>query len=163
MAQAKTKGIDPVLMRNILIIGGVAVGGFALYKVGQGLGFIDTDKEQKKQELLKQVVQSEADNAGATTIPKSNLALIAQTIYEQLRYSSWADDKDGAILQLKKMGNTADILNLIVAFGTRQNYWFGIPWGDKQTLPEFVNVNLDQDDINDINDNYKKKGINYQF
>jgi ankyrin repeat protein len=47
--------------------------------------------------------------------------------------------------------------------GKRQEYFFGIPSGSEMSLNEFITSNLSRDNINLINDNYKRKGMAFKF
>lgn len=153
--------IDP----NIITLAVVGVVGFVGYKVYNGI-FGDSEKEKAKEQLLEETVTKDYDTIIKTQSPTyslSNIAMFANQIYEALRYSSLDDDKPLAASVLAKMGNEADVYALIKAFGIRQNYFFGIPWGDKQTLPEFVLSNLNSDYIFEVNRAWAANGIKYRL
>ena len=97
------------------------------------------------------------------TYSDAQLEAIANIIYQDLRYSALDDDKKDAIIQLKKMNNTADVYRLMEIFGKKQEYWFGIPNGSRQTLPEFVAGNFKQKTIQDLNIYYRNKLINWSW
>lgn len=97
------------------------------------------------------------------TKPIGEWTIIANRIYEALRYSGISDDKDDAIYQLARAKNDADIATLYKSFGKRQEYLFGVPYGGLKDLVNFVKSNLDSDQINTVNDNYRRKGIKFRF
>jgi len=89
--------------------------------------------------------------------------IIANNIYESLRYSGIADDKNNAIYQLARVKNDADIATVYKAFGKRQEYVFGIPYSGLQDLVNFVKSNLSSNELNTVNDNYRRKNIKFRF
>ena len=89
--------------------------------------------------------------------------IIANQIYESLRYSGASDDKDTAMTQVMRAKNDADVATLIKAFGTRQEYFFGIPYGSLQGLVSFINSNLSDSQKQNIAGNYSRKGIKFRF
>ena len=93
----------------------------------------------------------------------------ANEIYEGMRYCI-GDDYDTVQADLKKMKNDVDVLNLIKAFSSRQNYCFGLPTGDPKDLFTFVKSELGNEfagltdyRVKDINADWKTKGITYQI
>lgn len=71
---------------------------------------------------------------------------------------------------MKKMQNDLDVAKLIQAFGTRQDYAFGIPTGNPMDLFTYVQKELGNDwggltnyRVKNINADWKKKGITYQI
>jgi DNA helicase-2/ATP-dependent DNA helicase PcrA len=56
-----------------------------------------------------------------------------------------------------------DIAVLYKAFGKRQEFYFGIPYGGLRDLMAFITSNLSSDAIATINDNYKRKNIKFRF
>jgi hypothetical protein len=89
--------------------------------------------------------------------------IIADQIYEFLRYSAASDNKDGAMMQIMRVKNEADVATLLKTFGTRQEYFFGIPYGGLQNLVAFVKSNLSNSQIATINDNLLRKNIKFRF
>lgn len=89
--------------------------------------------------------------------------IIANQIYEDLRYASVSDNKEDATYQICRAKNDADVAMLIRAFGTRQEYYFGIPYGGLQGLVSFVNSNLSGSQKEMINGNYSRKAIKFRF
>jgi hypothetical protein len=154
------QNVSPVVQIGLLV--GVGFLGYTLYNKIFG----DSQKEKDKQKVIDTIIKNDLDTILTNQKPTyslSNIALIAQTIYEALRYSGASDDDDVAIRNLAKMGNEADVYSLIKAFGLRQNYWFGLPVGDKQNLAEFVNYNLDYDQITDVNNVWAANGIQFRL
>lgn len=100
--------------------------------------------------------------AGATTMSDSEIATTADAIVEDLGYSWVANNFTDAVAQLSKPKNTADVLNLVKAFGTHWITVFGIPRG-KFTLEQYVSSQLPQSDIDFVNNYYDAQGINFKF
>jgi hypothetical protein len=124
----------------------------------------------------EQIAKEKSDAANISEIEKNlnarGLALskskaewdaIADTIYNDLRYSALADNKDDAGYQVARVKNDADIIYLIKTFGKRQEYLFGLPSGSPMGLAEFITSNLSREKINMINANYVSKGMNFKF
>lgn len=89
--------------------------------------------------------------------------LIANQIYNDLKYASVSDDKSDAGLQIARVQNDADVAALIKTFGQRQEYYFGVPLYGLQDFVTFVTSNLDRTQLDKINDNYYRKGIKFKF
>jgi hypothetical protein len=124
----------------------------------------------------EQIAKEKSDAANISEIEKNlnarGLALskskaewdaIADTIYNDLRYSALADNKADAGYQVSRVKNDADMIYLIKTFGKRQEYLFGFPSGSPMGLAEFITSNLSRENINLINDNYSRKGMNFKF
>lgn len=90
-------------------------------------------------------------------------ALVADVIYNALKTSAISDDKAKAYTELAKVLNDADMALLITAFGRRQEYNFGFPIGNPQTLPEIVAGNFSQSDIDSLNMLYSKSKMKWKF
>lgn len=121
------------------------------------------EKEEKKQ--AKAEVENIEYLKATTPQTKSDVEWqqIANTIYEDLKYSALDDNKDDAGYQVARVKNDTDIFILINKFGRKQEYAFGIPIGSEKTLPEFIVSNFDRDKIDAINSNYARKGMKYRF
>jgi hypothetical protein len=101
-------------------------------------------------------VQSPTKSVGEWTI-------IADKIYEDLKFSAVSDDKKDAGYQVTRVKNDADVATLYKAFGKRQEYYFGVPYGGLRDLMAFITSNLSSDAIAAINDNYRRKNIKFRF
>lgn len=97
------------------------------------------------------------------TKSKGEWQIIANNIYNDLKQSGVADNKSDAGYQVARVQNDADFALLYDTFGSRQEYFFGIPTGGMQDLVQFINGNLSTSDIAVINDNYSRKGIKFRF
>ena len=155
--------------KNLLTGLGIAVAAYLLVlkPIFQALGLQKTPEELEK---LKNDAANIADIqktllSKGITISKSKAEwdIIADTIYNDLKYSAIADNKADAGYQVARVQNDADILYLIQSFGKRQENLFGISSGSPMTLPEFITSNLTQSNINLINDNYTRKGMKFKF
>jgi hypothetical protein len=89
--------------------------------------------------------------------------IIADQIYNDLKFSGIADNKSDAGYQVARVQNDADIATLIQVFGMRQESFFGINTGGLQNLPQFIISNLAKSEIAKINDNYARKNIKFRY
>jgi len=123
----------------------------------------ETEKAQEQASSdVKAYVQA-ATTAQTPTKSRGEWALIAETIYNDLKFSRISDDHADAIYQLARAKNDADVATLIDIFGKRQEYFFGIPTGDEMALPTFVRSNLSNNEIEIINNNYSRKNIKFRW
>ena len=133
----------------------------------QSLGITKTDAEIAKEKSDAANINDIEKNLNARGIDltksKAEWDQIADTIYNDLRFSALADNKADAGYQVSRVKNDADMIYLIKTFGKRQEYFFGIPSGSQMSLTEFITSNLTRDNINLINDNYKRKGMAFKF
>ena len=133
----------------------------------QSLGITKTDAEIAKEKSdAANIIDIEKNlNARGIDLTKSKAEWdqIADTIYNDLRFSALADNKADAGYQVSRVKNDADIIYLIKTFGKRQEYLFGLPNGSPMGLSEFITSNLDRSNINLINDNYSRKGMKFKF
>lgn len=133
----------------------------------QALGLQKTPEERAKlQSDAANIadIQKDLKNKGITiSKSKAEWDIIADTIYNDLKYSALADNKGDAGYQVARVKNDADILYLIESFGKRQENLFGLPSGSTMSLPQFISSNLSQTNIDLINDNYNRKGMKFKF
>lgn len=95
--------------------------------------------------------------------------MFANIIYESTKYG--IGDSYGTVVEtLNQMQNNLDVALLIKSYGTKQNYVFGIPTGEKRDL--FTNIRSELGNeyggitsyrINQINSNWLSKGITYKL
>jgi len=147
------------------LIGGI--GALMLIKpLLRSIGLLPSAEEEKRQQeneaSREEFLKPEKREPLPTKSP-GEWAIIADQIYEALRYSSVSDRPDVAGYQVSRVKNIADLKLLIKAFGKRQEYTFGIPTGQPKDLQQFITGNLKRDAINIINRNYEKKGIKFRF
>lgn len=149
---------------QILPYATIGVGLYLFYKFFLKKTETEKAQQQSQQDVTTYVQQSTSGQTASTTPTKTRgeWALIADTIYEDLKYSRVSDNHGDAIYQLARPKNDADVALLIDTFGTRQEYFFGVPTTEG-TLPVFVNSNLSNNERNIINDNYKRKNIKFRF
>lgn len=132
--------------------------------VFKGLGITETKQEKAIEENYDTSVKEQIENARATensTKSKAEWAIIAEQIHRDLGYSG-DDNEDDAGYQVCRVKNTVDFWELHVAFGTRKNYTMGIPTGSYD-LPSFIRSELSEDKVSKINENYRSKGIKFQY
>jgi len=118
-------------------------------------------EDRKKTQLETQL--TETLKVQQPTKSTQEWQVIADAIYNDLRYSSVSDNKSEAGYQVTRVKNDADFWTLYKLFGKRREYLFGIPSGDLMDLPQFITSNLSKDQIQKINTNYASKKIKFSF
>lgn len=161
---------DQFDVKPLLMIGGAVIGYLYVIKpLLETLGLKKTAEEkaqdQVEAENAQNVSQWLTQTASGQTPTKSagEWAIIADQIYQDLKFSALDDNKDDATYQVARVKNDADFALLYKSFGKRQEYFFGIPTGGLQDLQQFIKGNLNADKIAQINGNYSRKGIKYRF
>ena len=155
--------------KKLLTTAGIVVAAYLIVirPLFQSLGISKTDAEIAKEKSDAANINDIEKNLNARGIDltksKAEWDQIADTIYNDLRYSALADNKADAGYQVSRVKNDADMIYLIKTFGKRQEYLFGIPSGSPMGLTEFITSNLDRNNIDLINDNYSRKGMNFKF
>jgi len=148
----------------------VAIGGGAYFLVLKPLlvklGILKSTLELQQEQSQKENIDAYVNNSLKTQTPtksKGEWQIIADQIYNDLKFSGIADNKSDAGYQISRVQNDADIALLIQIFGMRQESFFGINTGGLQNLPQFIIGNLSKSDIAKINDNYSRKNIKFRF
>jgi hypothetical protein len=155
--------------KKLLTTAGIVVAAYLIVirPLFQSLGITKTDAEIAKEKSDAANINDIEKNLNARGIDltksKAEWDQIADTIYNDLRYSALADNKADAGYQVSRVKNDADMIYLIKTFGKRQEYLFGIPSGSPMGLSEFITSNLDRSNIDLINDNYSRKGMKFKF
>jgi len=143
-------------------IGAVAAYFFLLKPILKGLGLQKTQTEKEAEAAINKYLNSQISTGTPSKSP-GEWAIIADQIYNDLRYTAISDNKANATYQIARCKNGADVALLIKSFGKRREYYFGLPAGSEMDLQQFVISNLSSTQIANINDNFKRKGIKYQF
>jgi hypothetical protein len=143
-------------------IGAIAAYLFVLKPILKNLGLEKTQTEKEAEAAINKYLSSQI-SAGNSSKSPGEWAIIADQIYNDLRYSAVSDNKADATYQIARAKNGADVALLIKSFGKRREYLLGIPAGSQMDLQQFVRGNLSDTQIATINDNYKRKGIKFQF
>ena len=143
-----------------LIVTGVAIGGYIAYRVYRKRNPTDASamaQDEKDAKLKGQVL----------SYTLTSYQGLADTIF-----NAWFQnfnifnpvDETIILSAVNKMKNDLDVLQLIRAFGKRRA---PIPFGSLFTsdvsLPEWLSIGLDANEIKALNDVMAKKGISYQF
>lgn len=143
--------------------------GYALLGIGAFLVIKKLKDWLKKpaKETIKDVIE-EADNLKKQGMqPTRSLGqwkLVADSIYNSMKFSATSDNKENIERQLKMVQNDLDFLLLTQAYGVRQHYVFAVPDGDKTTLIGQIGTGeLSDKRIESINANYAAKGIKFRF
>jgi hypothetical protein len=147
-----------------------AIGGGAYFLILKPLliklGILKSALELEQDYTQKVNIDAYINNSIKTQTPtksKGEWQIIADQIYNDLKFSGIADNKSDAGYQVARVQNDADIATLIQVFGMRQESFFGINIGGLQNLPQFIIGNLDKSEIAKINDNYARKNIKFRF
>jgi hypothetical protein len=147
-----------------------AIGGGAYFLILKPLliklGVLKSSLELEQDYSQKVNIDAYINNSIKTQTPtksKGEWQIIADQIYNDLKFSGIADNKSDAGYQVARVQNDADIATLIQVFGMRQESFFGINTGGLQNLPQFIIGNLDKSEISKINDNYARKNIKFRF
>lgn len=147
-----------------------AIGGGAYFLILRPLlikiGVLKSTLELQQDISQKQNIDTYINSTLQTQNPtksKGAWQLIADQIYNDLKFSGIADNKSDAGYQVARVQNDADIATLIQVFGMRQESFFGINTGGLQNLPQFIIGNLSKSDIATINNNYASKKIKFRF
>ena len=147
-----------------------AIGGGAYFLILKPLliklGILKSALELEQDYSQKVNIDAYINNSIKTQTPtksKGEWQIIADQIYNDLKFSGIADNKSDAGYQVARVQNDADIATLIQVFGMRQESFFGINTGGLQNLPQFIIGNLDKSEIAKINDNYARKNIKFRF
>ena len=147
-----------------------AIGGGAYFLILKPLliklGILKSALELEQDYSQKVNIDAYINNSIKTQTPtksKGEWQIIADQIYNDLKFSGIADNKSDAGYQIARVQNDADIATLIQVFGMRQESFFGVNIGGLQNLPQFIIGNLDKSEIAKINDNYARKNIKFRF
>ena len=157
----------PSWAKGAVVVGGVA----ALFFVGKKLyTIVFPSAEAKRNAELSRNIDTEIarlQKIQKATFPDSSYNTLANTIYNSMRFAV-GDDYGAVQDSLKKMKNDLDVAKLIKAFGSRQDYAFGIPVGDKMDLLTYVKKELGNEyfgltsyRVTNINKDWAAKKITY--
>ena len=156
----------PPWAKGVVVVGGAVV----VYLVGSRVyrAVFPTDAQRKNRELEKNIdseISKMQGNGKKASFSDSNYNTFANTIYNSMRFA--IGDDYGT---LKRMKNDLDVAKLIKAFGLKQDFFFGLPAGDKMDLFTFVQKELGNEyggltnyRVKRINEDWSKKGILYQI
>jgi len=148
----------------LYIVGGIAAYFAVLRPILESLGIVKSSEEQRQSKYEEEEKTKYLDpGTEPPTKSPGEWVIIADQIYQDLKFSRISDNRADAGYQVARVKNNADFKLLYKAFGTRQEYAFGIPTGGKKDLSAFIVDNLERDQINIINKNYRLKGIKFQF
>jgi len=167
----KTTGIvvassHPALVKTTEIINGIkkspvnllmaGIGMFAaVFAVKESVKLFKKTDEQKAEDDL----ENDIDN-NSLSYPVSYYAQMTDVIQEATDNSG--TDTDAIYRVFDKMNNDSDVLQLIKAYGSRWNFFFGVPLGSF-TLPQILISEMSNSEISDLNNMLTNKGITIQF
>jgi len=157
----------PQYAKGVVVIGLTGSAIFLGYMLYKKLFPSQSEKDAAKllTSVTNDIAQARAENI-QQTFPDANYNTYANTIYEGMRYAI-GDDYKAVVETCKKMQNKLDVALLIKAFGTRQNYVFGVEAGTPMDMLTFIKLELGNewwfgDKVKDINNNWTAKGIPYR-
>jgi hypothetical protein len=153
---------------KLLITGGiVAIAYFGIINpLLKKLGFKKTAEEIETEEKNKELINKQVKTILKIQQPTKSVTewkIIADQIYNDLRYSAIDDNKSDAGYQVARVKNDADFWLLFQQFKKRREYLFGFPAGSLMNLQQFILSNLSKSAIDQINDNYRRKNIKFRF
>jgi hypothetical protein len=160
----------PPWAKGVVVVGGAVV----VYLVGSRVyrAVFPTEAQRKNRELEKNIdseISKLQGNGKKASFSDSNYNTFANTIYNSMRFAV-GDDYGTVELTLKRMKNDLDVAKLIKAFGLKQDYFFGLPTGDKMDLFTYIQKELGNEyggltnyRVKRINEDWSKKGISYQI
>jgi hypothetical protein len=160
----------PAWAKGIVIVGGVGIVAFAGIKIAKAIFPSKVRQQEQQQEKdLEQEIKDQEKQGKKQTFPDSNYLGFANTIYDSIRYCV-GDDYANVVSTCKKMMNDIDVAKLILAYGTRQRYCFGVPVGNKLDLISTIRAELGQEwggitdyRVTQINKDWESKGIKYKI
>jgi hypothetical protein len=140
----------------IVIVGGIGIVGYTIYKKIQS----QTDKKDDRQQLNAEEKEL-SQMSVKPTLSKAQAEAIANAIFAA--FDGWATDEQAIYSQLGKLKNNADWLLLSTSYGTRK-----IPSGRGNPAPDFtgtligaLNDELDPFERAKVNQILKKNGVTY--
>ena len=160
----------PPWAKGVVVVGGAVV----VYLVGSRVyrAVFPTEAQRKNRELEKNIdseISKMQGNGKKASFSDSNYNTFANTIYNSMRFAV-GDDYGTVESTLKRMKNDLDVAKLIKAFGLKQDFFFGLPAGDKMDLFTYIQKELGNEyggltnyRVKRINEDWSKKGITYQI
>lgn len=156
--------MDKITTDDAIKIGGAVLGVVALYKVADTIGDLFNSDGDKDDPRLPPEINPE-DIKTPPTLTTQGARWIADAIYSAIYGdgSFWSgritENEDVVIQGLTVAKNDADVLAIADAYGRRGKWWLiGV-----QDLSATVSEYLSSDDVEAVNSNYRRKGINIQF
>jgi len=159
----------PQWAKGVLVVGGLGIVGLVGYKAYRSLF---PSESEKKSKLLLNTINDDISKFKLSGLkesyPNADYLTLANTIYESMRYCA-GDSYNTVVSTCKKMMNDLDVALLIKAFGTKQNYCFGIDAGTPMDMLSFIQKELGTEwllfdwKIQEINRNWSSKGITYRL
>jgi len=153
--------IAKILTKKNVTYAAYAVGGLIVAK--KIFDYFKSTSKQTLKDVETEVV--ELENEGMK--PSRSLGqwkLVADSIYNSMKFSYVSDNKSNIESQLKMVQNDLDLALLVKAYGLRQHYTFAIPDGSKTTLiGQIATGELSNSRLESINNNYAQKGIKFRF
>lgn len=155
--------------KDLIIYAGVA--GVIYFFVAKPLlekfGVIKSAEQVKQEDVTnkgRETFINDSLKVQKPTKPEGQFAILADQLYEYLKYSAISDEKSKAWeLLYVNLNNDADAALLLKYFGKRQEYNLGFPVGGLKNLSEFVTTNLNKQYIDNLNQRYLKSKMKFRF
>ena len=159
----------PQWAKGVVVVGGLGIVGLVGYKAFR---YLFPSESQKRSALLLNTIDADISKLKLSGLkesyPNADYLTFANTIYESMRYCA-GDSYKTVVSTCKKMMNDLDVALTMKAFGTRQNYCFGIDAGTPMDMLSFIQKELGREwllfdwKIQEINRNWSSKGITYRL
>lgn len=155
--------------KDLLIYAGIGTATYFLVvkPLLQKFGIVKTAEQTQQEEITnkgRDKFIADTLKVIKPTKPESQFAILADQLYEYLKYSAISDEKKKAWeLLYINLNNDADAALMLKYFGKRQEYNLGFPVGGLKNLSEFVTTNLSQSYIDNLNQRYTKSKMKFRF
>jgi len=133
----------------------VAVLWFVFDKVEDLADLFSTKDKVPREDAL---AEPDTDNL---TYPLIQYTLIANAV--EVGLEPYSDDEEAVYSAFEKLKNNDDVLQLMIAFGSRKASPLGISYSYEGTLSEWLTYNLNQNEIDHVNGILEANGITIIF
>ena len=153
--------IQKILTKKNVTYAAYAIGGLIVAK--KIFDYFKSDSKKTIKDVIEEADELKKQGMQSTR-SLGQWKLVADSIYNSMKFSATSDNKENIERQLKMVQNDLDLLLLTQAYGVRQHYVFALPDGDKTTLIGQIGTGeLSDKRIKSINANYAAKGIKFRF
>jgi hypothetical protein len=130
---------------------------YKMYQISAG-GYVEKKQKQKEEEDSKASALVNFENK--VTYTPDQLKEFTQSLGEILQYGLGKNKPELESILLR-MNNNADVKTLLFNYGKKMSYLYGSPTGQKTLLQALANV--EAEDKNKINIDWRKKGIKFKI
>jgi CRISPR/Cas system-associated protein endoribonuclease Cas2 len=150
-----------------LLLGGISFLAFQVYKKITSNQTTNNEAQAELQKEIQKELLRLKNVKLSYALPQYKL--FANLLHDSMKYGL-GDNYQAVVSTLQKMNNDKDVLQLVKDYGNRQNYIFGIPQGEPKDLFTTIKSELGNEyagltsyKVDKINDDWKKKKINYKI